>query len=206
MFVNFAIQGLNDLFATPDDDYQPPRSYTRLTMRDEAASYSSRPGSEENSVGDGYAFTIDAHRRYGIPQMWAMNGGLATLLAHDCPDDVAAMRRDVEAGLLVLVVAGYGAHRLPYYTAGTNVEPSGSAPGSSRRCWRGPARLLPGPAAHDVQGQRRGSAAVGGHGVRRRRRGHRAGRGARGGGRRPEATPRSRTRSRRWAHGTTGGG
>jgi hypothetical protein len=29
MFVNFAIQGLNDLFATPDDDYQPPRSYTR---------------------------------------------------------------------------------------------------------------------------------------------------------------------------------
>ena len=77
MFVNFAIQGLNDLFAAPDDDYQPPRSYTRLTMRDEAASYSSRPGSEENSVGDGYAFTIDAHRRYGIPQMWAMNGGLA---------------------------------------------------------------------------------------------------------------------------------
>ena len=122
MFVNFAIQGLNDLFATPDDDYQPPRSYTRLTMRDEAASYSSRPGSEENSVGDGYAFTIDAHRRYGIPQMWAMNGGLATLLAHDCPDDVAAMRRDVEAGLLVPVVAGYGAHRLPYYTAGTNVD------------------------------------------------------------------------------------
>ena len=91
-------------------------------MRDEAASYSSRPGSEENSVGDGYAFTIDAHRRYGIPQMWAMNGGLATLLAHDCPDDVAAMRRDVEAGLLVPVVAGYGAHRLPYYTAGTNVD------------------------------------------------------------------------------------
>ena len=122
MFVNFAIQGLNDLFATPDDDYQPPRSYTRLTMRDEAASYSSRPGSEENTVGDGYAFTIDAHRRYGIPQMWAMNGGLATLLAHDCPDDVAAMRRDVEAGLLVPVVAGYGAHRLPYYTAGTNVD------------------------------------------------------------------------------------
>ena len=122
MFVNFAIQGLNDLFATPDDDYQPPRSYTRLTMRDEAASYSSRPGSTENSVGDGYAFTVDAHRRYRIPQMWAMNGGLATLLAHDCPDDVAAMRRDVEAGLLVPVIAGYGAHRLPYYTAGTNTD------------------------------------------------------------------------------------
>ena len=91
-------------------------------MRDEAASYSSRPGSEENSVGDGYAFTIDAHRRYRIPQMWAMNGGLATLLAHDCPDDVDALRRDVQAGLLVPVVAGYGAHRLPYYTADTNVD------------------------------------------------------------------------------------
>ena len=122
MFVNFAIQGLNDLFATPDDDYQPPRSYMPATMRDEAASYSSRPGSEENTVGDGYAFTIDAHRRYGIPQMWAMNGGLATLLAHDCRDRRrrhAARRR---GGLLVPVVAGYGAHRLPYYTAGTNVD------------------------------------------------------------------------------------
>ncbi len=122
MFVNFAIQGLNDLFATPDDDYQPPRTYTQLTMRDEAASYSSRPGSEENSVGDGYAFTLDAHRHYRIPQMWAMNGGLSGLLAHDCPDDVAAMRRDVKAGLLVPVVAGYGAHRLPYYTRATNSD------------------------------------------------------------------------------------
>ncbi len=122
MFVNFAIQGLNDLFTAPDDDYQPPRTYTRLTMRDEAASYSSRPGSEENSVGDGYAFTLDAHRRYGVAQMWAMNAGLAGLLAHDSPDDVAAMRRDVETGLLVPVVAGYGAHRLPYYTHTTNLD------------------------------------------------------------------------------------
>jgi hypothetical protein len=32
------------------------------------------------------------------------------------------MRRDVEAGLLVPVVAGYGAHRLPYYCAGTNTD------------------------------------------------------------------------------------
>jgi hypothetical protein len=122
VFVNFAIQGLNDLFATADDDYDPPRTYTQLTMRDEAASYSSRPGSVENGVGDGYAFTVDAHRRYGVPQMWAMNGGLLGLLAHDRPDDVAAMRRDVESGLLVPVVAGYGAHRLPYYTAETNTD------------------------------------------------------------------------------------
>jgi hypothetical protein len=122
VFVNFAIQGLNDLFATPDDDYDPPRTYTQLTMRDEAASYSSRPGSEENTVGDGYAFTIDAHRRFRVPQMWAMNGGLAGLLAHDRPDDLAAMRRDVEAGLLVPVVAGYGAHRLPFYTGETNLD------------------------------------------------------------------------------------
>jgi hypothetical protein len=32
------------------------------------------------------------------------------------------MRRDVEAGLLVPVIAGYGAHRLPYYSAGTNTD------------------------------------------------------------------------------------
>ena len=76
MFVNFAIQGLNDLFADADDDYTPPRTYTQVTMRDEAASYSSRPGSGSTHVGDGYAFTIDAHRRYRLPQMWAMNGGL----------------------------------------------------------------------------------------------------------------------------------
>ena len=122
MFVNFAIQGLNDLFALPDDDYDPPRTYTQVTMRDEAASYSSRPGSRETSAGDGYAFTLAAHRRYRIPQMWAMNGGLLTLLAHDRPEDLEDMRRDVVRGLLVPVVAGYGAHRLPYYTAATNTD------------------------------------------------------------------------------------
>ena len=207
MFVNFAIQGLNDLFATPDDDYQPPRSYTQLTMRDEAASYSSRPGSEENSVGDGYAFTIDAHRRYGIPQMWAMNGGLATLLAHDCPDDVArhaprrrgrparAGRRRLRRPPPALLHGRDERRRHPVRRPG---------PGAGAR--RGPARLLPGPAADDLQGQRRGGAAVGGHGVRRRRRRHRAGRGARGGGGGRRATRRSRTRSRRWGRCTTGGG
>jgi len=120
VFVNFAIQGLNDLFATADDDYHPPRTYAQVTMRDELASYSSRPGSRERGTGDGYAFTLDAHRRYRIPQMWAMNGGLLGLLAHDCPEDLQRMREDAEAGLLVPVVAGFGAHRLPYYATETN--------------------------------------------------------------------------------------
>ncbi|GAA5118503.1 hypothetical protein [Pseudonocardia adelaidensis] len=122
VFVNFAIQGLNDLFATADDDYPTPRTYAQVTMRDPAASYSSRPGSRESNTGDGYAFTLDAHRHYGIPQMWAMNGGLLDLLAHDCPEDLERMRQDVCDGLLVPVVAGFGAHRLPYYTAATNLD------------------------------------------------------------------------------------
>jgi hypothetical protein len=120
MFVNFAIQGLNDYFTSPSTDYSPPRTYTQVTMRDEGPSFSSRPGSREDSTGDGYAFTLEAHRRYGIKQMCAMNGGLLDLLAHDCPDDLAAMREDVTDGLLTPVVAGFGAHRLPYYTAATN--------------------------------------------------------------------------------------
>jgi hypothetical protein len=122
VFVNFAIQGLNDLFASADDDYTPPSTYAQVTMRDPAASYSSRPGSKESNTGDGYAFTLDAHRHYGIKQMWAMNGGLLDLLAHDCPEDLARMRQDVRDGLLVPVVAGFGAHRLPYYTAATNLD------------------------------------------------------------------------------------
>lgn len=122
VFVNFAIQGLNDLFAGADDDYVPPRTYAQVTMRDPGASYSSRPGSKESNTGDGYAFTLDAHRHYRIPQMWAMNGGLLDLLAHDCPEDLERMCQDVRDGLLVPVVAGFGAHRLPYYTAATNLD------------------------------------------------------------------------------------
>jgi hypothetical protein len=122
VFVNFAIQGLNDLFATADDDYTPARTYAQVTMRDPGASYSSRPGSKENNTGDGYAFTLDAHRHYRVPQMWAMNGGLLDLLAHDCPEDLERMCQDVRDGLLVPVVAGFGAHRLPYYTAATNLD------------------------------------------------------------------------------------
>ena len=58
MFVNFAIQGLNDYFATATTDYTPPRTYTQVTMRDEGAGFCSRPGSMEDSTGDGYAFTL----------------------------------------------------------------------------------------------------------------------------------------------------
>lgn len=122
MFVNFAIQGLNDYFATADTDYTPPRTYAQVTMRDENASFSSRPGSREDHTGDGYEFTLAAHRLYGIPQLWAMNGGLLDLLAHDCPADLDRMRADVEARLMVPVVAGFGAHRLPYYRTATNLD------------------------------------------------------------------------------------
>ncbi|WP_232666759.1 hypothetical protein [Pseudonocardia sp. TRM90224] len=122
MFINFAIQGLNDYFARPSTEYEPPRTYAQVTMRDERATFSSRPGSRENGIGDGYAFTLDAHRRYGIPQMWAANGGLLDLLAHDCPDDLAQMREDVANGLLVPVHTGFGAHRVPYYSKQTNIK------------------------------------------------------------------------------------
>jgi hypothetical protein len=125
MFVNFAIQGLNDYFATatsPDARDRLPRTYTQVTMRDEGARFSSRPGSMEDSTGDGYAFTLEAHRRYRIKQMWAMNGGLLDLLAHDCPDELARMHDDMAADLLEPVVAGFGAHRLPYYGLDTNCD------------------------------------------------------------------------------------
>ncbi len=122
MFVNFAIQGLNDYFATADTDYTPPRTYAQVTMRDEQASFSSRPGSREDHTGDGYEFTLAAHRHYGIKQLWAMNGGLLDLLAHDCPADLESMRADVKSRLMVPVVAGFGAHRLPYYRTATNLD------------------------------------------------------------------------------------
>jgi hypothetical protein len=122
MFVNFAIQGLNDYLTTPATDYTPPRTYSQVTMRDEDACFSSRPGSREDHTGDGYEFTLQAHRRHGIKQMWVMNGGLLVLLAQDCPDELARMRDDVAADLLTPVVAGYGAHRLPYYSAATNLD------------------------------------------------------------------------------------
>lgn len=54
--------------------------------------------------------------------MWAMNGGLAILLAHDGRDDLDRLREDVASGLVVPVVTGFGAHRIPYYSAATNTD------------------------------------------------------------------------------------
>ena len=133
-----------------------PRTYTQVTMRDEGARFSSRPGSMEDSTGDGYAFTLEAHRRYGIKQMWAMNGGLLDLLAHDCPDELAQMHDDMAAGLLEPVVAGFGAHRLPYYRADDQLRRhhrgrrgDGDLLGAAPR-----AGLLPGLADRHRPGQR----------------------------------------------------
>ncbi|HEY6796141.1 MAG TPA: hypothetical protein VI248_15810 [Kineosporiaceae bacterium] len=121
MFVNFAIQGLNDYFGTASSDYSPPRTYAQLTMRDPKASFSSRPDTKENGVGDGYAFTLEAHRRYGIPQLWVMNGGLLALLAHDCPEDLVQIREDVRNRVLMPALTGYPAHRMPYFRPATNI-------------------------------------------------------------------------------------
>jgi hypothetical protein len=120
VFVNVATHGLDDLFTVADVDYRPPRTHTQVTMRDEAASYRSRPGGAADRVG--YTFTVDAHRRFRVPQMWAMNGGLLGLLAHDAPGDLAQMAAAVDEGTLVPVVAGYGAHLLPYASKATNLD------------------------------------------------------------------------------------
>ena len=122
MFINYCIQQLNDLFEVPNDKYDPPRTYMQVTMRDERGSWSSRPGSAEDGDPDGYALTLDAHRYYGVPSMWAFNAGVLTMIAHDCPDELRRIRDDVRAGLVLPVNAGFGAHRPPYYTADTNRE------------------------------------------------------------------------------------
>lgn len=200
VFVNFAIQGLNDLFATADDDYPAPRTYAQVTMRDPAASYSSRPGSKESNTGDGYAFTLDSHRHYGIPQMWAMNGGLLDLLAHDCPEDLRQMRQDVRDGLLVPVVAGFGAHRLPFTRPRRTSTRSRSAP---TRCARSSVR--PGPSTTRT----RGSSPTGPTSCRRcRRRACSSSSSTAGTARTARRTPppSSATPPRRWAGRPTAGG
>ena len=120
--VNFAIQGHNDLFAEPRGPYDPPRTYMQLTMRDERGVWSSRPGSIEDGEPDGYALTLGAHRHYKIPAMWAFNAGVLTMIAHDCPEDLRQMRKDIARGLLVPINPGFGAHRPPFYAAETNIE------------------------------------------------------------------------------------
>jgi hypothetical protein len=120
MLVNYCIQGLNDLFEVPHERYDPPRTYMQVTMRDEAGTWSSRPGSNEDGDPDGYSLTLDAHRYYGVPSMWAFNAAVLTMIAHDCPDDYRRLRDDVRSRLLVPVNAGFGAHRPPYYRTETN--------------------------------------------------------------------------------------
>ena len=107
------------------------------------------------ATGDGYAFTLEAHRRYRLKQMWAMNGGLLDLLAHDCPDELAQMHEDVTDGLLEPVVAGFGAHRLPYYTADTNCDAiTAGAEAHGAHARRGAATgLLPGLADRHRHGR-----------------------------------------------------
>ena len=86
MIVNYCIQGLNDLFEVPVDRYPDPRTYTAVTMRDEAGTWSSRPGSGEDADPDGYALTLEGHRHFGVPSMWAFNAAVLTMIAQDCPD------------------------------------------------------------------------------------------------------------------------
>jgi hypothetical protein len=57
-----------------------------------------------------------------VPYHLALNGGVLILTRHDCPDDLADMRKDVGAGLLHPAIAGYGSHRIPYYSAEANVR------------------------------------------------------------------------------------
>lgn len=120
MFIHYCMQGLNDLFELPNKNYNPPRSFIQVTMRDEKASYSSRPNSKEGQVGDGYLYTLDSHRNYNIPYLWTFNGGVLGLIAHDCPNDLKKIKKDVSNGIMDPTIAGFGGHRLPYYQEETN--------------------------------------------------------------------------------------
>ena len=120
MFIHFCIQGLNDLFESPNKNYQPYRTYMQTTMRDELSTYSSRPNSSEGGDRDGYAFTLEDHRRYGLKYLWTFNAGVLALIAHDCPDDLARIVQDIGDGVMDPTIAGFGAHRLPYYQEETN--------------------------------------------------------------------------------------
>ena len=120
MFIHYCMQGLNDLFEVPNKNYAPYRSYIQTTMRDELATYSSRPNSTEVNEEDGYMFTIDNHRKYGIKHLWTFNGGVLSLIAQDCPQDLERIKKDIIDGILDPTIAGFGGHRLPYYQKETN--------------------------------------------------------------------------------------
>jgi len=120
MFIHYCMQGLNDLFEAPNKNYAPYRSYIQTTMRDELATYSSRPNSAEVNEEDGYMFTIDNHRKFGVKHLWTFNGGVLSLMAQDCSHDLDQIKRDIAAGILDPTIAGFGGHRLPYYQKETN--------------------------------------------------------------------------------------
>ena len=120
LLLNYCIQGLNDLFAPSLLAYTPPRTYMEVTLRDEDARYSSRPTRPDSGAPDGYAFTLEGHRHFGVKSQWAFNAGVLTLIAHDALDHLNAIRKDVKNQLLVPCNAGFGAHRPAYYLTETN--------------------------------------------------------------------------------------
>lgn len=130
MILNFAIQGLNDLFEVPEDGalgggpprYVPPKTYAQITVEDPFGRYSSRPFRTENADPDGYDYAWRAQRESCVKTQWIFNAGLLLLLAHDRPDVVAALRKDVADGLVQPSNAGFGAHRHPYYDMATNLR------------------------------------------------------------------------------------
>lgn len=120
MFIHFCTQGLNDLFAKPLNRYTPPRTFIQVAMRDERGAYSGRPDTLDDGKPDGYIYALQNHERYGLKYLWTFNAGVLSLLAHDCPDDLATMRGYIDRGLMEPTLAGYGGHALPYYQEQTN--------------------------------------------------------------------------------------
>ncbi|MBF0138271.1 MAG: hypothetical protein H7833_18620 [Magnetococcus sp. DMHC-1] len=120
MFINDCRHTLHDSFEYPHSGYNPPRTSTRMALRDERSLGSSHPNSAEGEIGCGYMFTLDAYRRHRLPHLWSFNGGFLTLLAQESPKDLDIMKADVAHGLLEPTIAGAGGHFLPYFQEETN--------------------------------------------------------------------------------------
>ena len=123
ILLQYCIQGFNDLFTWPIGAYRPPRSYIEVTFADEGAAYSSRPGTRENGIPDGYRYALEAQRDYQVRTQWAFNAGVLMLLRYGLPADQFALLSDqVASGLISPSNAGFGAHRPPYYQRDTNQQ------------------------------------------------------------------------------------
>ncbi|MBA3906562.1 MAG: hypothetical protein H0X35_07755 [Pseudonocardiales bacterium] len=125
LIAHFCIQAVNDLLEVPYSGgvYAPPRTYMQVTMADERGVYSSRPGvTRDQTHPGGYRDGLAMQRPFDIAYHLALNAGVLILTRHDCPDDLADMRIDVGRGLLHPAIAGYGSHRIPYYSADANVR------------------------------------------------------------------------------------